>query len=213
VEPALTQPDSTFFGGSALGRASPYIGSNPFVRSATRQRGSGASGSGFSSFPQEGCFLRRGRSGSDLPCHRAECSIWYMDRLAVTALLRRLHEAQNIFYGGGGEGELRQLLTEDIVWTVPGDNAIAGIYRGVGEVLAYFRRRRDLADATFRLQQQDLLSGDGDHVAALVDGTATIGGKEARWSTVGLYKIREDRIAACWLLPLDADEFNSVWSM
>jgi hypothetical protein len=34
----------------------------------------------------------------------------------------------------------------------------------------------------------------------------------ARWSTVGLYEIAGDRIAACWLLPLDQAEFDRVWS-
>jgi hypothetical protein len=58
----------------------------------------------------------------------------------------------------------------------------------------------------------DLLSGDGDRVAVLTDGTATIGGVERRWSTVGLYRLREGRVAACWLLPLDQAAFDAIWS-
>ena len=46
----------------------------------------------------------------------------------------------------------------------------------------------------------------------LVDGTATIGGVARSWSTVGLYRIEGDRIAACWLLPLDPVVFDAVWS-
>lgn len=38
-----------------------------------------------------------------------------------------------------------------------------------------------------------------------------IGGVEHRWSTVGLYRIREERMAACWLLPLDAEDFD-IWA-
>ena len=79
------------------------------------------------------------------------------------------------------------MLTEDIVWVVPGRNAIAGEYRGLDAVLDYFTRRRELADRSFRMHPGDLLVGEGDHVAVLTDGTATIDGVERRWSTVGLY--------------------------
>jgi ketosteroid isomerase-like protein len=127
-------------------------------------------------------------------------------------ILARLHEAQTDFYGGGDEAPVRALLTEDVEWHVPGRNAIAGEYRGVEAVLEYFTRRRDLANRTFRLHPGEILVGDDCHVAALTDGTATIAGRERRWSTVGLYRIREGRIAACWLLPLDAAAFDAIWS-
>lgn len=136
-----------------------------------------------------------------------------MEQTDAVALLDRLHDAQNQFYGGGDDAPLAGLLTDDIAWTVPGDNAIAGRYHGVEAVFAYFRRRRDLAGATFRMHRRDILVGEGDTLAALTDGTATIAGQERRWSTVGLYQITaQQRIAACWLLPLDQDEFDSIWS-
>jgi ribosomal protein S18 acetylase RimI-like enzyme/ketosteroid isomerase-like protein len=128
------------------------------------------------------------------------------------ALLAKLHEAQNEMYAGGDPERVRALLTETIEWHVPGDNAIAGDYRGIEQVLDYFGRRRALADYTFRLRPGDLLTGDGDRVAVLVDGTATIDGRERSWSTVGLYRIDGDRIAGCWLLPLDPAAFDRIWS-
>jgi hypothetical protein len=54
--------------------------------------------------------------------------------------------------------------------------------------------------------------GDGDHMAALTDGTAVVGGVQRRWSTVGLYQVRAGQVAACWLLPLDLDSFDAVWA-
>jgi ketosteroid isomerase-like protein len=136
-----------------------------------------------------------------------------MDRDDARRLLARLHEAQGAFYAGGPDEPLRAMLTDDIEWTVPGRNAIAGKYRGVDEVMAYFTRRRDLAARSFRMHPGDLLTGDGDRVAVLTDGTATIGGVEHRWSTVGLYRLREGRVAACWLLPLDQAAFDAIWSV
>jgi ketosteroid isomerase-like protein len=134
-----------------------------------------------------------------------------MDRDEARNILARLHEAQGAFYAGGPDEPLRALLTDDIVWTVPGRNAIAGEYRGVEAVMAYFGRRRDLAARTFRMHPGDVLVGDGVRVAVLTDGTAVVGGVERRWSTVGLYELREGRVAACWLLPLDVAAFDAAW--
>ncbi len=135
-----------------------------------------------------------------------------MNRGEAVDLLDRLHAAQNEHYAGGPEDAVRALLTDDVVWTVPGSNAIAGTYRGRDEVLAYFRRRRDLADGTFRMRRLDVLSGEGGRVAALTDGVVVIAGVERRWSTIGLYELRDNRVAACWLVPLDAAEFDAIWT-
>jgi ketosteroid isomerase-like protein len=135
-----------------------------------------------------------------------------LDRDTVLRVLERLHRAQNAFYAGGEGDELRALLTEDVVWHVPGSNAIAGRYAGVDAVMGYFARRRALASATFRLHPGEVLTGNGDHVAVLTDGTAIVDGRERRWSTVGLYRFRGERVAACWLLPLDAAAFDAIWS-
>lgn len=134
-----------------------------------------------------------------------------MNRDHAKAVLERLHAAQREFYGGGGAEPLREVLADDIVWHIPGDNAIAGEYRGREAVMEYFARRRDLAAATFRMHPGEMLVGDGDHVAVLTDGTATIGGMERRWSTVGLYRLRGEQVAECRLLPLDAAAFDEIW--
>jgi hypothetical protein len=36
-------------------------------------------------------------------------------------------------------------------------------------------------------------------------------GREERWSTVGLYRLAGDRVAGCWLLPLDGVAFDRIW--
>ena len=135
-----------------------------------------------------------------------------MDRDEARRVLARLHEAQGAFYAGGPPEPLRALLADDVAWVVPGRNAIAGEYRGIDEVMAYFAQRRNLAARTFRMHPGDLLTGDGDHVAVLSDGTATIDGTDRRWSTVGLYRLHLGRVAACWLLPLDQGAFDAIWS-
>jgi ketosteroid isomerase-like protein len=135
-----------------------------------------------------------------------------VDRAEALELLARLHSAQNLFYGGGDEGELRTLLAPDISWHVPGRNLIAGIYRGHDEVIGYFTRRRDLAGSTFRITRRDVLTGEGDTIAALTDGEAWLAGTARRWSTVGLYRVVAGRVAECWLMPTDPELFDQIWS-
>jgi ketosteroid isomerase-like protein len=135
-----------------------------------------------------------------------------LDRDAAVDLLDRLHQAQNQFYAGGSSAALERLLAPDITWAVPGDNRIAGTYRGREEVFDYFARRRDLAAGTFRMERRDVLVGEGDRIAALTDGVATISGVEQRWSTVGLYDVARGKVVACWLLPLDQRAFDAIWS-
>src|SRR5215207_6890702 len=97
-----------------------------------------------------------------------------MERGLALVLLKTLHEAQTAFHSGGSSDRLRAQLDERIVWRVPGDNAIAGTYSGIDEVLAYFARRRELAAGTFRMESRDVLTGAGDTIASLTDGVATI---------------------------------------
>jgi len=127
-------------------------------------------------------------------------------------VLDRLHEAQEAFYAGGDRLPLSGLLTDDVVWHVPGNNSIAGTYRGIDDVVGYFTARRELAARTFRLHPGDVLVGDGAVVAALTEGTALIGGEEHRWSTIGLYRFRDGLISECRLVPFDLAEFDRIWS-
>lgn len=136
-----------------------------------------------------------------------------LERAAAIAILDQLHAAQNEFYSGGADSSLHRLLAPNIAWTVPGNNSIAGRYRGIGEVMDYFRRRRDLANRSFQIVRRDVLVGEGNRIAALNDGVATIDQVEHQWSTVGLYDVIDLQIAACWLLPLDQRAFDAIWSI
>jgi ketosteroid isomerase-like protein len=142
----------------------------------------------------------------------ALCETDRVDREEALQLLARLHAAQNAFHSGGDEGEIRGLLAPDVVWHVPGRNAIAGTYRGHDEVIRYFARRRSIAGNTFRITRRDVLTGDGSTIAALADGEARLADQTRRWSTVGLYRVVAGRVAECWLMPTDPELFDRIWS-
>ena len=63
------------------------------------------------------------------------------------------------------------------------------------------------------MKRRDVLVGDGNRVAALTDGFATIRDVDHRWSTVGLHDVIDQHITACWLLPLDQHAFDAIWAV
>ena len=134
-----------------------------------------------------------------------------MEEAEALGIVDRLHDVLGKFYRGGAEAPVRGVLTEDVEWHVPGNGPISGDHRGIDAVVDYFTTRRDLAQGSFRMHLGEVLVGE-EHVAVLADGTATIGGVEHGWTTVGLYRIRDGRVAACWLLPLDQAAFDAIWS-
>lgn len=126
-------------------------------------------------------------------------------------VVREFHERQGRFYGGGDSEPLREMLTDDVVWHVPGRNPIAGDHTGIDAVMGYFERRRALARATFRVHVREVLAS-GDLVVQLAGGTAQLGGRDVAWETIGIFRVRDGKIAEGRLVPFDQHVFDQVWS-
>ena len=128
-------------------------------------------------------------------------------------LVAELHRRQGEMYAGGAVDPVVELLAEDIVWRVPGRSPIAGDHRGRAAVVEYFERRRRLVDATMQMRPGEAIS-EGDAVAQFVTGTAVLGGESVSWQTIGVYRLDAEhrRIQDVWLVPLDADLFDRIWS-
>jgi ketosteroid isomerase-like protein len=131
--------------------------------------------------------------------------------LSAEEAVREFHRRQSHFYGGGEAGPLREMLTDDVVWHVPGRNPIAGDHTGIDAVMEYFQLRRALARATFQVHVREIMSA-GDLVVQLAGGTAELGGREVAWETVGMFRVREGKLAEGRLVPFDQYLFDQVWS-
>jgi hypothetical protein len=46
----------------------------------------------------------------------------------------------------------------------------------------------------------------------MADGHATIGGHQVSWRTAGIYRVEAGRLREVWLVPLDLEQFDRVWS-
>jgi ketosteroid isomerase-like protein len=132
--------------------------------------------------------------------------------ISPVELVAELHRRQGEMYAGGSVDSVVELLAGDIVWHVPGRSPIAGDHRGVEEVIAYFERRRKLANATMQMHPGEVIS-TGDAVAQFVEGSATLGGQRVSWQTFGIYRVDAEHrwIREVWLVPLDSDLFDRVW--
>jgi hypothetical protein len=130
-----------------------------------------------------------------------------------TELVAELHRRQGEMYAGGSVDPVVELLAEDIIWHVPGRSPISGDHRGVGQVIEYFEKRRRVASATMRMRPGKAIV-EGGAVAQFVEGSAVLGGERVSWQTIGVYRVDVEhrRIREVWLVPLDGELFDRVWS-
>jgi 2'-5' RNA ligase len=127
------------------------------------------------------------------------------------AVVRRFYAEQARLYADGEADGVRELLADEVVWHVPGANAVAGEHRGVEAVLAYMNARRRIMDGTFRVVVHGAAVIAG-RVVQLAGGHAVRDGREVAWETVGVFRVSEGRIAECWLVPFDQAVFDAIWS-
>lgn len=114
-------------------------------------------------------------------------------------------------YGGGSPDPVLELLSPEIVWHVPGTSPIAGDHQGKDAVAAYFQLRRTIAKASMRMTPGDAIATD-DCVAQFVQGEATLAGEQVTWQTLGAYRFDGESIAEVWLVPLNLELFDRLWS-
>jgi uncharacterized protein len=130
---------------------------------------------------------------------------------AAADLVQEFHLVQGRFLAGGDVEPMLTLLADDVAWHVPGRSAIAGEYHGREAVRGYFEQRRARAAATFRVEVRAVLS-EGDLVMQLADGTADRNGERSSWRTVGVFRVHDERIAECWVVPFDLYAFDEIWA-
>jgi phosphinothricin acetyltransferase len=122
-------------------------------------------------------------------------------------LLRREYESR----AARDDASLADTFAHDVVWHVPGRNAIAGDYHASDAVMRYVRRRRELGGDTFEISVLDVLANH-EHGVVIASGRVTRNGKTSEWRAHGLYRFRDGLIAECWVLPEDQHRFDEIWS-
>lgn len=127
---------------------------------------------------------------------------------AATAIVRRFYDA----FIAGDMAALAALMTDDVVFHVPGHGQNAGSYRGQDAVFGFFGQAMALTGGHLRLELHDVLAGDR-HVAAVATYHAQRPGRTPLQNhLVQLMRLRDGRIAEAWFHSRNQYEVDAFWA-
>jgi ketosteroid isomerase-like protein len=111
-----------------------------------------------------------------------------------------------LYYEKGDIVGMRSIMAPDVEWHVPGHHPLAGVKKGVEEVIAYYKQ---LQKANFKAEVA-LLEGNENYVIDFHRGWASVGGHKIDINWVLLYTIKDGKIKSMITFPGDqhvADAF------
>jgi uncharacterized protein len=106
---------------------------------------------------------------------------------------------------------LRDLFAPDVVWTVPGDGAMAGVYRGREEIFRFLARLPKETDGTYTSRLVDVLVS-GERAAALYRASGERQGRRLDLDQVLLFCLENGLVHEVLALPSDPAAFEEFWS-
>ena len=106
---------------------------------------------------------------------------------------------------------LRGLFAADAVWTVPGDGAMAGVYRGREEIFRFLARLPKETDGTYTSQLVDVLLSD-ERAAALYRASGERHGRRLDLDQVLLFRFEDGLVREVLALPSDPAAFEDFWA-
>jgi uncharacterized protein len=124
--------------------------------------------------------------------------------------VQRMRDGYDAF-AKGDLAALRELMTEDIVWHVPGHSALAGDYSGIEAVLAFFGRIMESTGGSFRAEPLTLLA-DEHYGAAPVKITAHRGDRHLDVMNVQASRLVDGRVAEFWDTSTDPDATEAFFA-
>lgn len=129
-----------------------------------------------------------------------------MDEHLNVKAIRRLYEAltaRDVPY-------LVEALT-DTIYVVPGDNIIAGTYKGAQETLGLLAKTQQLTDGTLSIEPHDVVGG-GEHVVGLDHVTARRGDKILDMNRCLVAHVVDGKPTQIWVVAEDQYAFDEFWS-
>jgi ketosteroid isomerase-like protein len=128
-------------------------------------------------------------------------------RAANEAVVRRIFDAFARRQGFA----LRDLFAADAVWTVPGDGAMAGVYRGREEIFRFLARLPKETDGTYASRLVDVLVSTS-RAAALYRASGERHGRRLDLDQVLLFRLEDGLVREVLAMPSDPVAFESFWA-
>ncbi|HVE45850.1 MAG TPA: nuclear transport factor 2 family protein [Acidimicrobiales bacterium] len=122
-------------------------------------------------------------------------------------IVRRGYDALN----NGDTSALAALITENVVWHVPGRSLIAGDYHGRETTFVYFHRLHELTNGTYQAELH-IAVGDDEHVISVDHSSARRNGRIYDENELVVFRFRDGRIVEAWqafMCPYAHDAFFS----
>ena len=122
-------------------------------------------------------------------------------------LLRRGYEA----FGSGDMATLNELLSDDIIWHVPGKSPVSGDYKGKDQVFQFFGQIVQMTGGSFKNEIHDLLANN-EHGTVLVTTTADREGKHLDDRQVHVFHLKDGKTTEFWNHSGDQYALDEFWS-
>jgi ketosteroid isomerase-like protein len=123
-------------------------------------------------------------------------------------VIRQLFEA----YRNDDYETLRQVLAEEVVYHIPGNNVFSKDYTGQEALFELWKAQKQrMGGKPYNIQLIDILVNE-KHVVALTRVEAQAGEKSVTWMGANVYAIRDGKIAEAWFMLDDLYAYDSFWS-
>jgi len=124
------------------------------------------------------------------------------------ALIKSAYDA----FSRGDTQSVFAVLSDSILWHVPGRGPLSRDYRGHAEVGGFFEHFMGLSEGTFQIQIDAILSNH-DRVVVLCTETARRAGRTWSSPQVHVWTVKDGRATAFWEYEGDQQSEDEFWSM
>ncbi len=112
-------------------------------------------------------------------------------------------------FAKGDFAVLNDLFAEDLLWHEPGQNQLAGEYRGREAVFGFFGKLMELTEGSFRIELGTVFADD-EHGVAQVVLSASRGVRSARADAAQVFHLRDGRVTEFWSVAADPNAFDEI---
>jgi ketosteroid isomerase-like protein len=122
-------------------------------------------------------------------------------------LVRRGFES----FAKGDLEDLRELMSDEVVWHEPGRSPLGGDYKGPAGVLELMAKLRDRSEGSFAIDVVEVF-GSPERAVVIQEETARRGGRVLDMASVVEFEIHHGRISEVTVYHEDTYHFDEFWS-
>ncbi|MGH9086449.1 MAG: nuclear transport factor 2 family protein [Acidimicrobiales bacterium] len=115
-------------------------------------------------------------------------------------------------FGEGDMDTLRSLFAPDVIHSATGNNPLAGEYKGIDDVLAYYGQLFERSDGTFTAELKSTKAEGDDTVVAIHRNKAQRGGKTLDQDETLTFTVSGGKITHLGESHSDAAAYDDFWS-